>query len=270
MVARKTHRTASDTPGRPPIKAARKRSSAAAPRRVGAAQGLGRAHTVAPPGPAARSGNRSSTDTAAPLVPHSRSLATLRAAAARCLACPAGELGTQTVFGEGPPHAKLFLVGEQPGNDEDLQGHPFVGPAGKMLDKALLQAGVPRAEVYVTNAVKHFSFIWRGKRRLHAKPGVRVIRACRPWLEAELEAVAPAVITCLGATAAQSMMGSKFGVLQNRGRAFESQWGTLTVTYHPSALLRMEDKPRKEAFEALVSDLKFAYDLATGRKHAHG
>jgi uracil-DNA glycosylase len=208
---------------------------------------------------------RSPTDTAAPLVPHTKSLTTLRNVAKRCLACPAGELGTQTVFGEGPAKARLFLVGEQPGNEEDLQGKPFVGPAGKMLDKALEKAGVPRSEVYVTNAVKHFSYVWRGKRRLHSKPSVRVVRACRPWLEAELAAVSPATITCLGATAAQSMMGPKFGVLQNRGKAFESEWGQLTVTYHPSALLRMEDKPRAEAFEALVEDLKFAYGLATGR-----
>lgn len=210
---------------------------------------------------------RSPADTAAPLVPHSRSLRTLRDAASRCLACPAGELGTQTVFGEGPAKAKLFLIGEQPGNEEDRQGKPFVGPAGKMLDKALAQARIPRSEVYVTNAVKHFSFVWRGKRRLHSKPSLRVVRACRPWLEAELAAVSPATITCLGATAAQSLMGPKFAVLQNRGKAFESPWGPLTVTYHPSALLRMEDDPRAEAFDALVADLRFAYEFATGRAH---
>lgn len=204
-----------------------------------------------------------SEDTAAPLVPNTVSLPKLRGAAKECLACPAGELGTQTVFGEGPRHAALILVGEQPGNEEDLSGKPFVGPAGRMLDKALERANIPRDEIYVTNAVKHFSFVWRGKRRLHSKPSMRVIRACRPWLEAELKAVAPQVITCLGATAAQSLMGSKFGVLQNRGKSFDTDWNAkLTVTYHPSALLRMEDKPRAEAFEALVKDLKFAYDLA--------
>jgi DNA polymerase len=162
------------------------------------------------------------------------------------------------------------LIGEQPGNEEDLAGKPFVGPAGRMLDKALAQAGIPRDSVYVTNAVKHFSYIWRGKRRLHSKPSLRVVRACRPWLEAELGAVAPHVVTCLGATAAQSLMGAKFGILQNRGRAFETTWGTLTVTYHPSALLRMEDKPRAEAFDALVADLKFAYQLATRPKQSSG
>ncbi|HKP63442.1 MAG TPA: UdgX family uracil-DNA binding protein [Polyangiales bacterium] len=203
-------------------------------------------------------------ETAAPLVPATRDLRRLRQAAAQCLACPAGELGTQTVFGAGNRTARLFLVGEQPGNEEDLSGRPFVGPAGKLLDRALEQADVPRESVYITNAVKHFSYVWRGKRRLHQKPSVRVVRACRPWLEAELRAVAPSVVTCLGASAAQSLMGPRFGVLQNRGRAFQTQWGTLTVTYHPSALLRMEDEPRHEAFEQLVSDLKFAQSLVSG------
>jgi uracil-DNA glycosylase len=207
---------------------------------------------------------RDEIDTAAPLVPDSRDLRRLRDAAAKCLACPAGELGTQTVFGLGPRGAELFLVGEQPGNEEDLSGKPFVGPAGKLLDRALEQAEVPRDSVYITNAVKHFSYVWRGKRRIHAKPSLRVVRACRPWLEAELRAVSPRVVACLGATAAQSLMGSRFGVLQNRGRAFPTQWGTLTVTYHPSALLRMEAEPRQEAFEQLVSDLKFAQSLVSG------
>lgn len=202
-------------------------------------------------------------DSAAPLVPRSVDLNKLRGAARKCLACPAGELGTQTVFGEGPRTARLFLIGEQPGNEEDLSGKPFVGPAGRLLDRALAAAEIPREEVYVTNAVKHFSYVWRGKRRLHSKPSLRVVRACRPWLEAEMRAVSPAVVLCLGATAAQSLMGSKFGVLSNRGRAFETEWGRLTVTYHPSALLRMEDEPRKEAFQQVVEDLKFAFELST-------
>ncbi|HKU41059.1 MAG TPA: UdgX family uracil-DNA binding protein [Polyangiales bacterium] len=206
---------------------------------------------------------RDENATAAPLVPDTRDLRRVRDAARGCLACPAGLLGTQTVFGAGPRSARLFLIGEQPGNEEDLSGKPFVGPAGRLLDKALEAAEVPRDEVYVTNAVKHFSYVWRGKRRIHAKPSLRVVRACRPWLEAELHSVAPRVVMCLGATAAQSLMGSRFGVLQNRGQAFQSQWGTLTVTYHPSALLRMEDAPRREAFDQLVSDLRFAYGLAT-------
>jgi uracil-DNA glycosylase family protein len=204
------------------------------------------------------------TDTAEPLVPNTRDLRRLRTAATRCLACPAGELGTQTVFGQGPAGAELFLIGEQPGNEEDLSGKPFVGPAGRLLDRALEQAEVPRESVYITNAVKHFSYVWRGKRRIHSKPSLRVVRACRPWLEAELQAVSPRVVTCLGATAAQSLMGPRFGVLANRGRAFQTQWGTLTVTLHPSALLRMEDEPRHEAFEQLVSDLRFAHGLVSG------
>ena len=207
---------------------------------------------------------RDALDTAAPLVPNTRDVRRVRDAAAKCLACPAGELGTQTVFGAGPRGAALFLVGEQPGNEEDLSGEPFVGPAGKLLDRALEQAEVSRDSVYVTNAVKHFSYVWRGKRRIHAKPGLRVIRACRPWLEAELRAVSPRVVTCLGATAAQSLMGPRFGVLQNRGRAFQTPWGTLTVTIHPSAVLRMQDDARREAFDQLVSDLRFAQSLVSG------
>jgi DNA polymerase len=206
---------------------------------------------------------RDENATAAPLVPNTRDLRRVREAALHCLACPAGELGTQTVFGAGPRAAALFLIGEQPGDEEDRSGKPFVGPAGRLLDKALERAEVPREAVYVTNAVKHFSYVWRGKRRIHSKPSLRVVRACHPWLEAELRAVAPRVVMCLGATAAQSLMGSRFTVLQNRGRAFQSQWGTLTVSYHPSALLRMEDEPRREAFEQLVADLRFAYRLAS-------
>lgn len=205
-------------------------------------------------------------DSAEPLVPVTSDVAKLRAAARSCLACPAGELGTQTVFGEGPKRAALFLAGEQPGNEEDLSGRPFIGPAGRLLDSALEKAGVAREQVYVTNVVKHFSFVWRGKRRLHAKPSLRVVRACRPWVEAELRAVAPRVVTCLGATAAQSLMGPRFGVLQNRGRAFRTTWGALTVTYHPSAILRMRDEEREAAFAALVSDLELANALARGER----
>lgn len=171
------------------------------------------------------------------------------------------------MFGEGAAHAKLLLVGEQPGNEEDLSGKPFVGPAGRLLDRALEQAGVPRAGLYVTNAVKHFSFVWRGKRRLHAKPSLRVVRACRPWLEAELQAVRPRVVMCLGATAAQSLMGSRFGVLQNRGRAFKTPWAdALTVSYHPAAILRMEPAEREAGLASLVEDLRFAHALAEGRE----
>ncbi len=215
---------------------------------------------------AARAKLKTADETAAPLVPQTRNLAGLRDAARKCLACPAGELGTQTVFGVGPREARLCLIGEQPGNEEDLAGKPFVGPAGRLLDRALERAGVPRDEVYLTNAVKHFSYVWRGKRRIHQKPSLRVVRACRPWLESELRALEPEVVMCLGATAVQSLMGPRFTVIQNRQRAFKTDWGTLTVTYHPSALLRMEDKPREETFAQLVEDLTFAWKIANGRE----
>jgi uracil-DNA glycosylase family protein len=219
--------------------------------------------TSSPARALARGESGASADTAAPLVPATRDLARLRAAAKQCLACPAGELGSQTVFGAGSRSARLFLAGEQPGHEEDLAGEPFVGPAGRLLDRALERAEIPRSACYVTNVVKHFSYVWRGKRRIHQKPSLRVVRACRPWLEAELAAVQPQVLVCLGGTAAQSLMGPRFGVIENRGRAFETPWAAaLTVTYHPSAILRMKDEARKEGFAALVSDLKFAYKLA--------
>jgi DNA polymerase len=204
-------------------------------------------------------------ETAAPLVPPHADLATLHEAAKACLACPAGELGGQTVFGEGRPDAQLCLVGEQPGDEEDRRGRPFVGPAGQVLDRALAEAQVPRDELYVTNAVKHFSFVYRGKRRIHSKPSLRVVRACKPWLEAELKAVQPDVILCLGATAAQSFLGPRFSVTRNRGRVFETPWAkAFIVTYHPSAILRMEDGPAAQAYTELVADLKLAHHIATG------
>jgi uracil-DNA glycosylase len=209
----------------------------------------------------AKTSKTEQAEAAAPLVPTSRKLSALREAAAGCLACPLGPPATQTVFGEGPAHAKLFLVGEQPGDQEDLRGHPFVGPAGKVLDRALVDAGIEREEVYMTNAVKHFSYRPMGnKKRLHQKPEWQHIEACRPWLRAELEAVKPTVLVCLGATAAQSFMGRRFTVLKNRGRVFETPWAqSFVVTYHPSAILRMpSDEARDEAYQALVSDLKLA------------
>ena len=208
-------------------------------------------------------------DSAAPLVPARADLPALREAARACVACPPGELGGQTVFGEGRPDARLCLVGEQPGDEEDKQGRPFVGPAGQVLDRALAQAGVRRDEIYVTNAVKHFSFVYRGKRRLHSKPSLRVVRACKPWLEAELKAVQPDVVLCLGATAAQSFLGPRFSITRNRGRVFETPWAkAFIVTYHPSAILRMEDAPSAQAYEELVADLKLAHDIATGAVQA--
>src|SRR5918999_265514 len=143
----------------------------------------------------------------APVPTGAKDIETLRRAAAGCTACPLHELGTQTVFGEGPDDADVVFVGEQPGDQEDRQGLPFVGPAGRMLDKALSEAGIPRTQVYVTNAVKHFKWIWRGKRRLHQKPSIREVTACKPWLEAEIEALRPNIVVCMGATAAQSVVG---------------------------------------------------------------
>jgi DNA polymerase len=203
-------------------------------------------------------------DTAKPLVPANAGTDALREAARSCLACPAGELGGQTVFGEGRGDARLCLVGEQPGDEEDRRGRPFVGPAGQVLDRALAEAGVPRDALYVTNAVKHFSFVYRGKRRIHSKPSLRVVRACKPWLEAELQAVQPEVVLCLGATAAQSFLGPRFSVTRNRGRVFETPWAkAFIVTYHPSAILRMEEAPAAQAYRELVADLKLAWDLAS-------
>jgi probable DNA metabolism protein len=209
---------------------------------------------------------KSEAEAAAPLVPPSRKLQDLRAAAAKCLACPLGEPATQTVFGEGAKHAKLCLVGEQPGDQEDLQGHPFVGPAGKVLDRALAELGIQRGDIYMTNAVKHFSYRPLGKKRLHQKPEWKHIEACRPWLRAELESVTPEVIVCLGATAAQSFLGRRFTVLKNRGRVFATPWAkAFLVTYHPSAILRMpSDEARDEAYAALVADLKLAQGIVQG------
>jgi uracil-DNA glycosylase len=205
-------------------------------------------------------------EAAAPLVPASRKLSELRAAAASCLACPLGKPATQTVFGEGAKHAKLCLVGEQPGDQEDRQGHPFVGPAGKVLDRALAELAIARSEIYMTNAVKHFSYRPLGKKRLHQKPEWKHIEACRPWLRAELEAVTPEVIVCLGATAAQSFLGRRFTVLKNRGRVFATPWAkAFLVTYHPSAILRMpSEEAREEAYAALVADLKLAQGIVRG------
>jgi DNA polymerase len=185
----------------------------------------------------------------------------LRQAAAGCHACPLWKLGTQTVFGEGPAKAKILLIGEQPGDQEDLAGKPFVGPAGKLLDRALAEAGVERAQVYVTNAVKHFKWAPRGKRRLHQKPSVAEQAACRPWLLAELEAVRPDLIICLGATATQSIFGNTVRVMKDRGRIIESPLGKALVTIHPSALLRLPPGvDREPEFQRLVADLRVAVE----------
>src|SRR5688572_6912988 len=196
--------------------------------------------------------------TAAPFVPRTTSVKALNAAAHECRGCDLYKTATQVVFGAGPRAARVMFVGEQPGDQEDRQGAPFVGPAGAMLDKALEDAGIPRDQVYVTNAVKHFKWEPRGKRRIHKKPRASEIKACRPWLEAELRAVNPVIVVCLGATAAQSVFGSQFKLMQQRGEVLPSPLAPRVVaTIHPSAVLRAPDSEgRREAFEMLVADLK--------------
>lgn len=201
---------------------------------------------------------RVESGTAAPLVPERPTLLKLREAAADCKACPLWKTGTQTVFGEGERTAKVMFVGEQPGNDEDLQGKPFVGPAGKLLDQALEEAGIDRDEVYVTNMVKHFKWEPKGKRRIHKKPNAREIAACRPWLEAELEVVKPEVLVCLGATAAQGLLGRAFRVSEQRGEFIESELAPhVMATVHPSSILRApDDETRRAERKRFVDDLK--------------
>ena len=181
----------------------------------------------------------------------------LRDEAAGCRACPLWQTGTQTVFGEGGASARLMLVGEQPGDQEDTQGRPFVGPAGRLLEQALEQAGIDRDDAYLTNAVKHFKWEARGKRRIHAKPAWSEQVACRPWLEAELAVVAPRVLVCLGATAAQSLLGKQFRVTKERGRWLDSELAEhVTATIHPSAVLRQRDgESRRRELAGLVADL---------------
>jgi uracil-DNA glycosylase len=196
--------------------------------------------------------------TAAPLVPPRPSLPALRKAAASCKACDLWKRGTQTVFGEGARKAQVMLVGEQPGNDEDLAGHPFVGPAGKLLDRALEEAGIDRDQAYVTNVVKHFKWEPRGKRRIHAKPDVVEITACLPWLQAEIDVVKPRALVCLGSTAAQALIGRTFKVTQQRGEFVPSPLAPLvTATVHPSSILRAPDDETRRAERArFVADLK--------------
>jgi len=191
------------------------------------------------------------------LVPEHLTLERLRAAAAECRACELWRTGTQTVFGEGAPPCAVMLVGEQPGDREDLEGHPFVGPAGAILDRALGEAGLPRDEAYVTNVVKHFRWVRQGKRRLHQKPESTHVAACRPWLRAEVELVRPRLIVLLGATAAQSVLGSGFRVLKERGRILDSPFGVPAMaTVHPSSVLRAPDpESRDRAYADFVSDL---------------
>jgi uracil-DNA glycosylase len=199
---------------------------------------------------------------AAEFLPQEIALPALRQAAAGCKGCHLWQLGTQTVFGEGPESAPVMLVGEQPGDQEDKAGKPFVGPAGRLLDKALAEAGIDRSGAYLTNAVKHFKWQARGKRRIHQKPTWAEITACRPWLEAELAVVQPRVLVLLGATAAQSLLGRQFRVTQNRRRLIESDLAeAVTATIHPSAILRGEPDRREAEFAAFVDDLRFAAGL---------
>lgn len=194
---------------------------------------------------------------AAPYVPQTRSLLSLKRAAAQCHGCPLWELGTQTVFGEGLRRARLMLVGEQPGDKEDLAGRPFVGPSGRVLDAALQQANIDRSEAYVTNIVKHFKWEPKGKRRLHRTPNAREIGACLPWLEAELDLIRPLVLVCLGATAAKALLGPQFRVSAERGKFIESGWARYVLaTVHPSSILRSPNEAtRAEEMQRFVSDL---------------
>jgi DNA polymerase len=184
----------------------------------------------------------------------------LRAAAAGCKACDLWKTGTQTVFGEGHARSKIMFVGEQPGDREDRMGLPFVGPAGQVLDRGLSEAGIDRTEVYVTNAVKHFKWEPRGKRRIHKKPRASEIEACKPWLEAEIAVVKPQLIVCLGATAAQALLGKAFSVTRQRGELLESEFaGRVMATVHPSSLLRLKDEnDRRQQTERFVEDLRVA------------
>jgi uracil-DNA glycosylase family protein len=197
------------------------------------------------------------TGSAADFLPTRITLPQLREAATKCRGCDLYCNATQVVFGAGPAHALAMFVGEQPGDQEDRAGKPFVGPSGQLLDEALQAAQIPRDEVYVTNAVKHFKFEQRGTRRIHSKPSAREVKACRPWLEAEIQVVKPQMIVCLGATAAQSLMGSAFRITQHRGEILKTDWAPwLLATNHPSAIIRMPDaEMRRQAREQFFHDM---------------
>ena len=202
------------------------------------------------------------TGTAAEYLPERLSLTSLREAASTCRACPLWRTATQTVFGEGAAKSELMLVGEQPGDREDREGHPFVGPAGRLLDECLEEAGIDRTRAYVTNVVKHFKWQARGKRRIHAKPAWSEIAACRPWLDAELTVVKPEVLVCLGATAAQALLGRSFRVTRERGERVDSDLApNVLATIHPSAILRADAETRERERAAFVRDLEVAASL---------
>jgi uracil-DNA glycosylase len=193
---------------------------------------------------------------AAPWVPTTHDLKQLQTAASNCRGCDLYQHATQVVFGAGPQDAKVVMVGEQPGDEEDREGLPFVGPSGRLLSKAMHEAGLDREKIYVTNAVKHFKFLERGKRRIHAKPSGIQISACKPWLEAELTAIEPELVVCLGATAAQSLMGPQFRITAQRGKFFPHRLAKeLVATVHPSAVLRMPERYDEE-YELFLKDLR--------------
>jgi uracil-DNA glycosylase family protein len=208
-------------------------------------------------------------------LPRKVTLPALRAAAAECRACPLYKLGTQTVFGVGGGRARVVLVGEQPGHEEDLAGRPFVGPAGRLLDRALEDAGIDRRETYVTNTVKHFKWTPKGKRRLHQRPNAGEIEACRPWLDAELLLIKPEVLVCLGSTAAQALLGRSFRVTQQRGKVRSSELAARVVaTVHPSSILRSRTSQEREAaYRLFVADLRVVAELlaqpARSKAHRH-
>jgi DNA polymerase len=207
-------------------------------------------------------GGEEKARSAADFLPEKRSLTALREAASGCRGCELWRLGTQTVFGEGQKAAAAMFVGEQPGDQEDRSGRPFVGPAGRLFDEALAEAGIDRSAAYVTNAVKHFKWEARGKRRIHQKPSASEVAACRPWLEAEISAVEPRVLVLLGATAAQSLLGRAFRVTQSRGTLVESDLAqAVTATIHPSAILRGAPERRQAELAAFVDDLSFVASL---------
>jgi uracil-DNA glycosylase len=201
---------------------------------------------------------RSDEKSARDFLPDKRTPESLREAAKTCKGCDLYKNASQAVFGEGPAHSDMLFIGEQPGDQEDRQGRPFVGPAGRMLDKALAEAGVSREQVYVTNAVKHFKWVWRGKRRLHQKPSVREVMACKPWLDAEIEAVQPKVVVCMGATAAQSFLGRPVLITKERGKFIASGSGPIAfITIHPSAIYRHREKPEQdEEYRRFAAEIK--------------
>jgi uracil-DNA glycosylase len=215
-----------------------------------------------PPAPAPPRGDRRTKEgaagTALPLVPERPTLAALRSAAASCRACDLWERGTQTVFGEGVQGTDLMFVGEQPGDREDQEGHPFVGPAGRLLERAIAEAGLDRDRIYITNVVKHFKWEPRGKKRIHQKPNAGEIRACRPWLDAEIAVIRPRAVVCLGATAAQALLGKDFKVTKHRGEPRPSALAPIVMgTVHPSSILRAPDEEaRRREMEAFVADLR--------------